>query len=86
MTAIIRTTTLDVADMLHAGIRKFDFVPTRLGVQVGNTIRYKVMSYQEEVPHDVNYDCFRVTCVLKDDPRVHNTLSLIGLEKIDFGF
>ena len=86
MTFITRRTTMETANALHDGIQKFDFVPTHLGIKVGDTIRYTVKWQQKDVPHVITKDRFKVTCVLNDDPRVHKSLSLIGLEKIDLAF
>ena len=86
MTIVTRRTTLETAEALHEGSRKFDFVPKHVGLKVGSTVRYGVVYKMKEVPHPVQGDRFRVTYVLNDDPRVYRGLSIIGLEKIEQGF
>ena len=86
MTIITRKTTLETANALHEGSRKFDFVPKHIGLKVGSTVRYKVMYKMKELLHPVQGDRFRVTYVLNDDPRVYQGMSLVGLEKIERDF
>lgn len=86
MTFITRLTTVKTADALHNGTQTFDFVPTHLGIKVGDVLRYTVKWQQKDIPHTITQDRFKVTCVLNDDPRAHKSLSLIGLEKIDLAF
>ena len=86
MTIVTRKITMEVADALHKGSRKFDFVPTHIGLRTGSVIRYTVMYKLKEVPHPIQSDRFRVTFVLNNDPRVHVGMSLVGLEKIEPDF
>ena len=83
MTIITRKTTMEVADTLHDGSRKFEFAPTHIGLKVGDIVRFSVMYNKREIPHPVQGDRFRVTCVLNNDPRVHLNMSLVGLEKTE---
>lgn len=86
MAIITRKTTMEVANALHEGNRRFDFVPTHIGLRAGSVIRYIVMYKLKEVPHPIQSDRFRVIYVLNNDPRVHVGMSLVGLEKIEPDF
>lgn len=83
MTIITRKTTMEVANALHEGSRKFDFAPTHIGLRVGSVIRYTVLYKLKDIPHPIQSDRFKVIYVLNDDPRVHVGMSLVGLEKIE---